>query len=225
MMDKIIAILIGIALLIIGRVRVSYKIKGVHEKIKSSDEFLARVKDYLNSLIKDQKTYSWLVQMSHQFQLEMGFYGVIPFFYHQLSRTSIPNYQIIINGIPELRRMFDNQDYPSDKSALRDFGLSLTESILRHRGELLSDLNVIEKGLKNPIIWLTQGISWVLLLFPSFLEQIGLLSEAKLSRFKKRPLLKFVSGIVSLMELTGTIMTIIMGWDAFVEIIIKAVVR
>ena len=224
-MDKIIAILIGIVLLIIGRIRISYKIKGIQEKIKSSDEFLAKFKDYLNSLGKDQKTYSWLVQMSHQFQLEMGFYGVIPTFYHQPSRTSIPNYQVIINGIPELRRMFNNQDYPSDKSALRDFGLSLIESILRHRGYLLSDINAIEKGLKNPIIWLTQGVSWVLLLLPSFLEQIGLLSEAKLSSFEKSPLLKFISGIVSLIELTGTIMTIIMGWDAFVEKIVKAVVR
>ena len=194
-MDKIIAILFGIALFIIGRILVSYKIKGIQEKIKSSDEFLARVKDYLNSLGKDQKTYSWLVQMSHQFQLEMGFYGVIPSFFHQPSRTSIRNYQIIINGIPELRRMFDNQDYPSDKAALRDFGISLTESILRHRGELLSDLNVIEKSLKNPIVWLTQGISWVLMLLPSFFEQIGLLSEAKLNILEKSSLLKYISGI------------------------------
>jgi len=222
-MDKIIAILIGLALLIIGRIHVSYKIKGIQEKIKSSDEFLARVKDYLNSLGKDQKTYSWLVQMSHQFQLEMGFYGVIPSFFHQPSRTSIRNYQIIINGIPELRRMFDNQDYPSDKAALRDFGISLTESILRHRGELLSDLNVIEKSLKNPIVWLTQGISWVLMLLPSFFEQIGLLSEAKLNSLEKSTLLKYISGIVSLIELTGTIMTIIIGWDAFVKVVEKTV--
>ncbi len=224
-MDKTVAILIGIVLLIIGRIRISYKIKGVQEKIKSSDEFLARVKDYLNSLGKDQKTYSWLIQMSHQFQLEMGFYGVIPSFYHHSSKTSIPNYQIIINGIPELRRMFDNQDYPADKSALKDFGISLIDSILRHRGELLTDLYVIEKGLKNPIVWLTQGVSWVLLLIPSFLEQIGLLSEAKFSSLEKSPLVKLVSGVVSLIELTGTIMTIIMGWDAFVEVVIKAVVR
>ena len=224
-MDKIIAILVVIILLIIGRIRISYKIKGIQKKIISSDEFLGTLKDYLNSLGKDQKTYSWLVQMSPQFQLEMGFYGVIPNFYHQPSRTSISNYQIIINGISELRRMFDNQDLPNDKVVLRDFGLSLIESILRHRGELLSDLSVIEKGLKNPIIWLTQGISWVLLLIPYFLNQIGLISEAKFSSLEKSPLLKIISGVVSLMELTGTIMTIIMGWDAFVEIIVKAVVR
>ena len=224
-MDKIIAILVVIILLIIGRIRISYKIKGIQKKIISSDEFLGTLKDYLNSLGKDQKTYSWLVQMSPQFQLEMGFYGVIPNFYHQPSRTSISNYQIIINGISELRRMFDNQDLPNDKVVLRDFGLSLIESILRHRGELLSDLSVIEKGLKNPIIWLTQGISWVLLLIPYFLNQIGLISEAKFSSLEKSPLLKIISGVVSLMELTGTIMTLIMGWDAFVEIIVKAVVR
>ncbi len=224
-MDKIIAIVIGIVLLIIGRIRVFYKIKGIQENITSSDEFLAKVKDYLNSLGKDHKTYSWLVQMSHQFQLEMGFYGVIPNFYHQPSRTSIKDYQIIINGIPELRRMFDNQDYPNDKVALRDFGLVLIESILRHRGYLLSDLTTIEKNLKNPIVWLTQGISWVLLLIPSFFKQIGLISKAKFSSFEERPLLKLISGVVSLIELTGTVMTIIMGWDAFTEIIIKAVVR
>lgn len=224
-MDKIIAVVVGIVLLIIGRIRISYRIKSFRKKIETSDEFLTKLKDYLNSLGKDKKIYSWLVQMSPSFQWEMDFYGVIPTFYHQPSRSSINDYQIIINGVPELRSMFDHQDYPDDKVALRDFGQLLIESILRHRGDLLSDLTATEKHLRNPIIWLTQGISWVLLLIPSFLQQIGLISESKLNKFSESPLLKLVSGIVSLIELAGTVMTIIVGWDAFIEILRKAIIR
>src|SRR5437763_1397704 len=148
-MDKIIAILIVIALLIIGRFRISNKVKKIQERIVLSDEYLDKLKDYLNSFGKDQKTYSWLVQMSHPIQLEMNFYGVIPSLYHQPSRTSLTNYQIIINGIPELRRLFENQNLPSYTAFLRDFGQTLVESILRHRGFLLNELTLIEKNLRK----------------------------------------------------------------------------
>jgi uncharacterized membrane protein len=216
-MDKIIAIVASITLLIIGLVRIFRDIKFIQKKMEFAHEFHTKLGEYLKSQGKDFQTYSWLIQRSPKFQKEMGFYGTVASYSPPFSNYAINNYPIILNIIPEVRKEFDDVSPIGDRRLLREYAALLNESILRYVGDLTDDLEIAQKKIKNPVIWLTEGVSWVLLLPFSILNWIGLMSEAIINGIAHNPLFKIVAGIVTLLGFLSTVMTIVIGWNSFLQ--------
>ena len=216
-MDKIIAIIAGIMLLIIGLARIFCDIKFIQKKMEFAHEFYTKLGEYLKSQGKDFQTYSWLIQRSPKFQREMGFYGLVASYSPPFSNNTFNNYQIILNIIPEVRREFDDVSPIADRRFLREYAALLNESILRYVGNLSDDLEIAQKKIKNPVIWLTEGISWILLLPFSILNWIGLMSETIINNIANNPLFKIVAGIVTLLGFLSTVMTIVIGWNSFLQ--------
>jgi len=216
-MDKIIAIVSGITLLIIGLVRIFRDIKFIQRKMEFAHEFHKKLGEYLKSQGKDSQTYSWLIHRSPKFQGEMGFYGTAASYSPPFSNYTVNNYQIILNMIPEIRKEFDSDSLIGDRRFLREYAALLNESILRYIGGMSDELEVAQKKVRNPIIWLTEGVSWVLLLPFSILNWIGLMSETIINGIANNPLFKIVAGIVTLLGFLSTVMTIVIGWNSFLE--------
>jgi hypothetical protein len=214
-MDKIIAISIGIALLAIGFIRILLEIRSIQSKIASAVEFHGKLGEYIKSQGKDIKTYFWLIQRSPKFQDEMGFYGLIASFSPPFS-SPISNYPAILNLIPELRREFSS-DFHTENRIIKEYASLLNECILRHIGTSSDSLDSAKKNIKNPILWFTNGISWVLLLPLSIFHWFGLLSETIITGISNNPLFKIIAGLSALASFISTIMTIVVGWDAFLQ--------
>lgn len=216
-MDKIIAIVIGITLLIIGLVRMFSNIKFIQKNIEFVHEFHTKLGEYLKSQGKDFQTYSWLVQKSPKLQREMGEWGIVASFRPPFSNYTVNNFQIILNFIPEIRKEFDDVSTIGDRRLLREYAAALNESILRYVGDLSEDLETAQKKIKNPVNWLTEGVSWVLLLPFSILNWIGLMGETIINGIANNPLFKIIAGLVTLLSFLSTAMTIVVGWNSFLQ--------
>ena len=216
-MDRIIAVTIVIILLIVGLVRLFRRVKHVGEKIKSANEFYNKFSLYLKSQGEDSEIYAWLIQKSPKIQSEMGAYGYLDSFRPPYANYVIRNYQIIVNIIPEIRRELQDDSYLRNVQALNEYGALVQESLLRHLG-VLSDKQEIEKQrLKNPIIWLSEGVSWVLLFPISVLSWVGLIGETIVRKITLNPLFKMIAGILTILGGFSTLMTIVVGWDSFIN--------
>jgi|CXWL01.1.fsa_nt_gi hypothetical protein len=216
-MDKIIAIIAGITLLIIGLVQILRDIKFIQKKMEFAHEFHTKLGEYLKSQGKGFQTYSWLIQKSPKLQREMGFHGILASYSPPFSNYTINNYPIILNFIPEIRKEFDDVSPIGDRRFLREYAAALNESILRYVGDLSEDLEIAQKKIRNPVTWLTEGVSWILLLPFSILNSIGLMSETIINGIANNPLFKIVAGIVTLLGFLSTVMTIVIGWNSFLQ--------
>lgn len=216
-MDKIIAVGVVIILLVIGRLRVVQNIKHIITKITFSDEFAENVSKFVNNQGKDYKVYSWLLQKSEALQMNMGRHGIIDKFYIPFSQLEISNFEVILNALPAIHEEFGWETV--NPQVVRKYYNVLMESILRYRGKLLNDVESYQKSLRNPLEWLREGASWVVLLPFSILNWFHLLSDIKLVKISANPFTSFVSSIGAVIATLGSLVTIVIGWDAFVKIL------
>lgn len=71
----------------------------------------------------------------------------------------------------------------------------------------------------NPFHDLTCGIKVILGIPLDILHSIGLISSNNLTKIKRNIIFKILGGIISLLTFVSTIMSIILGWNEFVELI------
>jgi hypothetical protein len=217
-MDKIIAISSVVGLLILGLIRILKDYFLFQEKIQSVTEFLNKFEDYLESQGNDFNSYSWLMKKSPKVQSDMGGYGIAaqfrtPYAHHY---THV-NYPLILNIIPEIRKELSQHSSLQNIAALREYEAIIHESIWHYTGVLNEYLDQHKKRLKNPAIWFTEGISWLLLLPISILSWVGLFGETLVRKIARNQLFKILAGLVTLLGAVSTIMTIVIGWDAFMK--------
>jgi hypothetical protein len=220
-MDRAIAIVAIIILLIIGFVRLFREVIRIADKITSANEFLEKFGVYFKSHGEDYQTYAWLIQKSPKVQLEMGGFGYLASFRPPYANYLINNYQIMLNILPQIRKEFEEDSYLRNGRVLNEYGALVQESLLRYLGSLSEDHEIARKQVKNPVIWLTEGVSWVLLFPVSVLNWVGVLGETIVKKIAHNPLFKFIAGILTILSALSTIMTIVVGWDSFVKTVEK----
>ncbi len=215
-MDRIIAASIVFLLLLVGFISIRRDYKRLSDQTVLATEFLKKFTEYLNSQGKDYSLYSWLIQKSPKLQIAMGQYGVMQAYSPPYSGVMYQNYQTVVNLLPEIRREFEDDIYLRNVRGLREYANLIHESLLRYIGDLDDRLNDKIKELRNPVIWLREGGSWVLLLPLLIFHWLGLLGESLLKNIANNLLFRILSGIVTLLGLLSTIITIVVGWDSFV---------
>jgi uncharacterized membrane protein len=208
-------------LLIIGFVRIFHEVTRIAQKINSANKFLDKFRKYMSSQGTDYQIYAWLIQKSPKIQLEMGEFGYVASFRPPYANYIINNYQIILNIIPEIRKEIEDDSFSRNVRVINEYGALIQESLLRHLGSLSDNLEAEKKRLKNPIIWLTEGISWVLLFPISVLHWVGVIGETIVIKIAHNPLFKIIAGVITILGALSTIMTIIVGWDSFLKTVEK----
>ena len=216
-MDKIVAFSIVAVLLAIGFVRLLREVLRIEEKIRNTNDFLSYFEKYVHSHGDDYDVYSWLIQKSHKIQTLMGKYGIFSFFHDPNSNYDHSNYPVILNLIPEIRKKIEDASTLRKARILNDYIALVKESLLRFMGVLNDELEPKKKKLKNPVIWFSEGVSWALLLPFLLVHWAGLFSERLVNGIADNALFKIFAGIVSLLGVISTVMTIIIGWGAFLS--------
>ena len=216
-MDRILAISVIVLTAVLGFVRIFRKVKDINSRTQFANEFMEQLSKYLNSNGEDYDTYSWLVHRSPKIQREMGVFGLLRNYRPPFSNLMFNNYDIILNILPELRNEFEEERLMRNTRTLRNYVALLNESILRYMGDLSDRLEPLRKELKNPVIWLREGFSWVVLLPLTVLSWVGVLGETLLEKISRNPFFKLFAGIITLLGVVSSIMTIVIGWDSFLE--------
>lgn len=156
----------------------------------------------------DSELYVWLTMNVSQMQEFLGNQGVMEYI-APFQTYKISNYQIVINTIPKFR-----------DGSIEDFDInSVDDCLLRYIGYLEGILNENINNLKNPIIWFREGFREVLSIPIFILYWFGIISSRTVSSIKDSLIFKAIAGLISLITLISSIVTIIVGKDQTLEFI------
>lgn len=209
-------ILIVVALVIIGFVANVINIRTCSNNynflVEYRDKFSKFISDLLNKNKYSNKDYEWLMSNSDKVQIVLGDAGIIS--YKDISGY-YPNYQIVINFMNEVMPLFSK-------------GLIETESekITWCHNAFLRKIGIYDEYIKkeikktfNPLYDLTNGIKVILGIPLDILYSIGLISSKSMAKIKDNILFKLLGGIISLLTFLSTIMSIVLGWNDFIDLI------
>lgn len=216
-MDRLIAGSIILIVGVIGFVYIFQKAKHIAEKRQLAHDFLNKLNIYLNSQGRDYNTYIWLIQRSVKVQSDMGSFGILHAFRPPYANYMYQNYPAILNILPEIRKEFDDDSYLRNTRALHEYGSLLNESLLRYIGALDDMFKSARGDLRNPFIWLREGFQQILLLPLTLLHWLGVMGNVLVDTIAKNRLFKILAGIVALLGVLSAIMTIVIGWEPFIN--------
>ncbi len=215
--DRIIAGCAIFVLFLIGFVNIFRDIERIEQRKRFTYEFLERLGKYLQSQGQDYEVYAWLIHRSTKMQSYLGRLGIIAF-KPPFANYIHNNYPVILNILPEIRKEFEDHRLTRDLRLIGEYSALLNETILRYIGILDDQLEVTRKELRNPFIWLREGIQHILIFPLALLNWFGIIGASTVTKVIGNALFKLFAGIIALLSLFGTIVTIVTGWASFLKI-------
>lgn len=208
--------LILIGLIGLGLIRQFFILRNKKMRLDLTSEFLVKFIDWFNSNGQEHALYNWLLNKSEPVQAMLGASGLIhlrkPFEsgYH-------PNCPIILNGIAEIDRELRN-DW-RDGRTVETYAHMVEGSLRRFIGSAEEAFNHERKRMFNPLVLFCGGVAWLMELPLFILSETKVISASRRAIIANGRVFNLLSGVVTLATLIATIMTIVMGWDAFAGVI------
>lgn len=218
-MISFIIILSILTVFIIGFVQVYNRHNRVVKKIDFVGEYRNKFVKFSNKYFEnydrwsrsgnfDGEQYVWLTMNVSRIQNYVGTFGIMDYI-APFQTYKVSNYQIIINTIPKFR-----------DGSIKDFDVnSVDDSLLRYIGYLDEYQKDTQRNLKNPIIWFREGFREILSIPIFILSWFGIISNRTLNSIKDSLIYKVISGLIALVTLISSIVTIIVGYDQTLKFI------
>lgn len=187
-------------------------------------EYLNKFREYGNSLIKDNEdyqAYEWLTMRSPKMQAKVGELGIAKGFIPPFSNIQYNTYQIIVNALPTLRDEARDpmRSYNSlQNKIVHNYFTMIDDVLLRYIGRLENRLEDVRTQLKNPFIWLREGVQFFVQIPILLLYWSGLIKYTTYYRFSNNFIIKFINFLIILIGLVSSIITIVTGYNPFMEI-------
>jgi len=179
-------------------------------------EYFNNLKKYIESGGNDNISFTWLTSKSSKIQNQMGTFGIVG--YKPPGANYIHNnYQLIVNGLSELRQNYSER-YIMDRLA-NEMAATLQEALIRYIGHLEDKVEASKSNLFNPIIAFREGVRLILAIPFKLLGWFGIVSMSIIYSFTTSTIFKIFSGIAAIVALLGTVMSLVLGWSDFVKII------
>ena len=212
--DRAILVFALVLVLSLGLFRLIREKSHVSEEIAFSDEFMHKLKTYVESNGRDNEPYAWLTHRSSKMQKILGAYGVYASYRPPYSDFQFQNYPVILNMLPELRKTLEN-DVLSRGDLAHQYAVTLQETILRYVGVLEDKESELFKSIRNPVIWFREGIRIIVALPLSILEWLGALSDKTVSALISSKAFRLITAFISLVGFVSAVMGIVLGWNQF----------
>ena len=198
----------------LGRFRLVHGKSLVSDQIVFSEEFMHKLKAYVESSGRDNESYAWLTHRSSKMQKILGHYGVYASYRPPYADFQFQNYPVILNMLPELRKTLED-DVLSRGNLAHQYAVSLQETILRYVGVLEDREGEFYKCTRNPVIWFREGIRIIVALPLSTLEWLGALSDKRVSALISSKGFGLLTAFISLVSFVSAVMGIVLGWNQF----------
>jgi len=216
-LSRLYVVLILLGIVAVGVIRLISRCSKLAKNHAFAETYLKTLQQYVASQGQDNNAYSWLVRNSNKMQRESGYFGIIDY-RPPASTYVIHNYQIILNMLPELRRSLNRSSLSGDYLS-PEYSALLQETLIRHMGDTEERLEDTKKQLINPFVWLQEGVKGILLIPLSVVEWTGLTGPNVIARFSDSLFFRIVSGIVTLLGLVASAVSIVVGWERFISVI------
>ena len=221
-MSRLYIIGIIILLILIGMVATAYTIYSLTNRRDYTARYrddLLKLYDHISKTGKmDDELYYKLMQDVNKIQLELGKDGIASVYQDRLAGIQINNYPLFLNLFNDLRS--EMMDYSLFAERIYLAIGSCDEALVKHLGNLNEAIQLAKKRFFNPFYCFSKGINCIISFPIKILEWAGIINGAASGRVLNSRVYDVFSKIVVLLGLIASIMTIILGWDQVVNIII-----
>jgi len=223
-MDKLIPICILVVIIIIGFSTKMVDLSTIVKRLEFTSNYREKFVKFINKIVSenifDQNLYHELTSDVKAMQYELGEDGVFAYMKDQLKGVAGKNYQLLINFLPETREMVNiNNSILAERynKSIHD----CDDMFIRHLGTLENQRKNIRKGLFNPFSSFAEGTRTIILLPIILLSWFGFISNEKTYRAKENAIVKLLNAVVTILGFASTIITIVVGWNDFWDIVFK----
>lgn len=217
--DRILILVLVLAICGLGLLRLIREKKRISDCSALAVDFMEHLRDYVHSGGSDLESYRWLIYRSNKMQLQLGFSGIYASYRPPYANFQYSNYPIILNMLPDLRHALDDSIL-SGGPVVNQYSMALQDTIVRHLGSLHDQDDFNDKALRNPVVWLREGVRTVVALPLTLLGWLGALGESTVSRLLSGRTFKAVSAFVAVVGFVSAVMGIVLGWEQFVQMVL-----
>jgi len=158
----------------------------------------------------DNELYVWLTKNVNKVQRDLGSFGIMDYM-APFQRYHVENYQIIVNTIPKFRN-----------GQIQEFDVtSVDDCLLRYIGYQEERIEENRKNLKNPFVWFRIGFQEIISIPLYIFNWFGIFSKRTVNSIMDSVIYKIFTGIIALVTLTSSIVSIIQGKEKTIELINK----
>jgi hypothetical protein len=211
--DAVVALSAVILIGVLGWSLLRRRVGSITEERASAGEFANNLVAYLESRGRDLEKYYWLLHRSVPMQSQMGRHGIIAEFHAPFGMFTKRNYPVLLNAIPSVHQSLTG----GMPGQAQQYGQMAHEALVRYCGVLDDRLQRAKAEAKNPVVAFRQGVQAVLSAPRSLLSWLGLVSPP--NPYSRRPLARIGSGLVALLSLAAAVITVVVGWGSFLEIV------
>lgn len=224
-MIKWVALIILITTFTIGLIIIFRDLKNHRENVEFTSNFIDTFRKFGNSLFNnqfDQEKYQWLKMNSHKMQSLAGEFGTAQAFKPAGANYFFKNYQIIINGITEVKDIYQRMTgafggLSFEWQMLREAIGMIDDVLLSYIGFLENQSENKIKALKNPLNWFREGIQFIVTLPILLVYWSGIINYGKYTKAYNNIIVKLITLIVSIIAFISSIITIVTGYVPFID--------
>lgn len=213
-------ILVIVGVIIIGFVNQIFKIKQLSEKMEYLDEYSSKFNEFIKEAFEgkrfNDKEYAWLVSKTDKMQIMLGTIGIVDYQYLGVYYKNIAILLNLIGSLPEMKNSIF-----VDMQLLVFEAQGCQNAFIRLASLFDETFDIERKKLFNPFYCLTNGMKLIISLPIYLLNNIGLISNDNARKIESSFFIKLTGGLLSLITILSGIVTIVVGWETFIEIIKK----
>ena len=206
-----------ICLILIGLIVNIIDIRKKVSDYNFTNEYYEKFTKLISEVLKTKKfksdEYTWLVSNVDKMQYILGETGIVSYKEFNMFYKNVP---ILLNVINEITSYAKDSYVSNNDITMVNW---CQTAFLRKIGILNDYIESHPKKLINPFFNLSTGINYILSIPLNILYDIGLISYSGKNKIKQNILFKIISGIISLLTILSVIMTIVVGWNDFVNIV------
>jgi len=225
-MEKWIPILILFVLCVAGFIKLLFEVRAFYKRLNFAVEFRERFIEYVNGLMQKEERHDLYARLkvdSVKIQQYMDRAGISVSFQLPFANYIYNNFQVVINGLSMIREEYQRMDksfpLPFEIRMLQDTARILDDALLAYVGHLDMLEEQLTKKIKNPVIWLREGVRMIVTFPISFMYWSGIMRYATYSRWSNNFFVKLVSSVIGFISFFSAIVTLVTGYSPFVQII------
>lgn len=217
--DRLVIFGLVLAICGLGLLRIFREKNRISHCSSLATDFMEHLKAYVYSRGNDLESYGWLMHRSNKMQSQLGVSGIYASYRPPYANFQYSNYPIVLNMLPDLRHALDDSIL-SDSPVVHQYSMALQDTLIRHLGSLQDQDDRNNAALRNPVVWLREGVRMVVALPLTMLGWLGAVGESTVSQLLSGRVFKAISALVAVVGFISAIMGIALGWDQFVQMVL-----
>ena len=225
LISHIIPAMVTSAMIVGGHILYRISIKSIKERIDFivayNNHFVVVAENYLKKGYADSsENYDFCISNVDRIQAELGRDGIV-YMSDNLRGVRIRSYALFSNIFVEMRQSSGLMFTSLMRERMASLFGTCTDALRKHIGNLDHETDFLMKKLYNPFSCFSKTIQWILDLPIRILVSFGIINSNKRSEISNNIIYKLIGLAINIISFVSAIMTIILGWDDFLELIIR----